>query len=51
MRNLSDSSKKSSEKKLLLCDLMSEKSNLKRNESVFRRDRLKGLELEYNQYL
>jgi len=26
MRNSSDSSKKSSEKKLLLCDLMSEKS-------------------------
>jgi hypothetical protein len=27
------------------------KSNVKRNESVFRRDRLKGLELDYNQYL
>jgi hypothetical protein len=30
---------------------ISEKSNVKRNESVYRRDRLKGLELDYNQYL
>jgi hypothetical protein len=48
IKSILDSSKKSSKKKLLLCDLMSEKSNLKRNESVFRRDRLKGLELDYN---
>jgi hypothetical protein len=48
IKSILDSSKKSFEKKLLLYELMSEKSNLKRNESVFRRERLKGLELDYN---
>jgi hypothetical protein len=45
------SSSQSSSKKPLLTDMISEKSNVKRNESIYRRDRLKGLELDYNQYL
>jgi hypothetical protein len=44
-------SKRSHEKSKFFMDVNSERSNVKRNESLYRRDRMEGLELDYNNYL
>ena len=44
-------SKRSHEKSKFFMDFNSERSNVKRNESLYRRDRMQGLELDYNNYL
>jgi hypothetical protein len=44
-------SKRSHEKSKFFMDVNSERSNVKRNESLYRRDRMQGLELDYNNYL
>jgi len=44
-------SKRSQDKSKFLMDVNSERSSVRRNDSLYRRDRMQGLELDYNNYL